>query len=153
MNYGKLNDALRRKFRTPAEAIRALGLDANLITDPNTGTGTGRVRTEPAKTPGEGYVPAEDDDGITITYETVEKIVELLQGKCDGGTIEEVRRLLDGGMSMDAPEPFPGRPNPGGRLDPAMDAKQRAASVAHSTRTMASFAERFPQVARVKSAF
>jgi hypothetical protein len=58
---------------------------------------------------------------------------------------------------MDSPEPFQGRPNPGGRLDPldprtrtAMDAKQRASELAYSDRHMASFAQRFPGAARIK---
>jgi hypothetical protein len=110
----RLEEAIRRKFKTRAEALAALGFDESILDDqpikPKEHTmAKSLLRFQDPKPRRQMARDAEptkqfrqdDETGIRITPERIEQIMELLGG-ADSDTAKRVRYLLDQGMSCDA---------------------------------------------------
>lgn len=73
-------------------------------------------------------------------------LLEFLRSKLSPEDYARVSEMLgaDPGEAMDEPNPFPGRPRPGG----AMDARRRTRPL--TAAEQAHFEERFPHAAKIK---
>src|SRR5216684_6106286 len=122
-----IQTALRRKFGTPRNAARALGLDERLIEDISTSTeyepmpyphrragDTSRIRSLGAD---RRRLRAQDEGEDPIDY------VAALMSEMSPEELGELKERLssDRRRASDQPEPFSGRPVAGGSMDPIDD--------------------------------
>ncbi|WP_413989361.1 hypothetical protein ACMDCR_25830 [Labrys okinawensis] len=148
---GALRDALVKKYKTPEAAVRALGLDASLLTGaPTVKRSFDRSPTlDDLKKGGRhDYVgrrrlatdedPDSDESELSPLHRVVRTIgalapedfetnkkafIDFMQRK--SAKAEEAEDD-DPDMAGDEPEPFPGRPRPGGTMDPMKGAQDGA---------------------------
>jgi hypothetical protein len=116
----KLRDALRRKFKTPADAMKALGLDESLLAYDL------KEDTESSK----GAAMTGDEE--VSPRDKFDKWLAYVASKLSDSDWLEYKQLLcasveeeDDDTANDEPNPFPGRPRPGGSIDP-LKASDRA---------------------------
>lgn len=208
---GKLAIALKKKFKTPAAAMMALGLDESLLHSDVVGDVLPpalRVRrralakdstSESERMNKMMGGPQRFDKGMD-EGEGHAALKAFLRSKgLSEGEVEKACHILDGDLGEDDPPDFGGRPTPGGTITPlrnnspaslrgsapgaegplrgnatapaqdsrrlALDAaariitdyvppssRPRPPQIDYSSKTMRSFAERWPEVARIKQA-
>jgi hypothetical protein len=129
----RLEQALRRKYRTPADALAALGIDQNLLEEGERMMMRGRdTRSRDQEemsefSPDRGRDWRNRDQGEPGEGEGEETLEELLAklGEEDRKVVfDAVRALMSNRdwasdrrrMGRDQPEPFPGMPMPGGGM-------------------------------------
>ena len=167
-----IQTALRKHFGTPRNAARALGLDERIVDDISTSTeyetmpyphrragDTSRIRSLGAD---RRRLRAQDEGEDPVEY-----LRELIQG-LDPEDAQALIQSLGGDrrLGRDQPPPFPGRPNPGGEMDPLArwrepgETRQHAADRRRYAHDEASdrhgygrkgFLERFPGAAHIKT--
>ena len=184
----RLLAAIKRRHRTPESAMAALGLDASLLNETRAEVRLARTRRRLAADAGEVVLPDPDDDGPDS-----EQVLAALKSILASGRLGDAQKawLLaclngeevsddppapDDVVAQDDPVPFPGRPNPGGKLDAIRTQAQDTAfdrrfpnaariglgaatapptrrgltSRSASSKAMAAFASRYPNAARIK---
>jgi hypothetical protein len=180
MNAAALDSALRRKFgRTgPRGALRAMGFDARTtdeILEENDMPSHDRRRARDADDP---IIDAESAMALIeqvcedLPEPEQEELCDMLEERLlrdEPGTAQDRKRRraqdrraapgrVGGRLGKDEPEPFPGRPNPGGWQDPLSAAAQdrvasrRALRGAMDSSGVKSFDELFPGAKRTNIA-
>jgi hypothetical protein len=151
MRTDKFTAALRAKYRTPADALRALGIDENILDDNNRSDNMARSTSR--------------DQAMTV-----DDLVEAIESLPEEERLELKYRLngegagedtLRGGgrarrRARDAEWNTEGRPKVGpteevrGLERDREDAQDRRRRVGMDSAAVASFAKRFPNAARIK---
>jgi hypothetical protein len=131
----KLIEELKRRFGTPENVLRRLGLDSQLLKeDEMDGRGTrsraparvGHDEDEPMRTAGE-LIDAISAALHDLPVDEHEELLDFFRELADSGDLEQWAAGTVGDrtrQARDNPPPFPGRPNPGGEMDP-MEARDR----------------------------
>jgi hypothetical protein len=154
----RLYTELRRRFASPAEALRALGLDESLLREGEDMLTVGKLRhlSRHART-ARGRQAASlaldaaarvrdelDPQELAEVGETLEDLLEQLSDEEKGvvtyavrGLIRARHRGIDGGYGSDQPPPFPGRPTVGGEPLPLGSTNWSEKSEAHDRRRRA----------------
>jgi hypothetical protein len=136
--------ALKRRFKTPEAAMAALGLDAALLDDARRPAARARARRL-------AYDAAPDADTASLAQQCL-GLLKSLADRLSDDQRDWAHAVIDGdevgdpppdddAAAQDDPPKFPGRPTPGGKIDPPRTQAQDAA-----------FAERFPAAARIGNA-
>jgi hypothetical protein len=139
----RLTEALKRKFKTPQEAIKALGLDVKLLEAENI-VGDSKLKRRIAR----DASPVENMDGD----ELVERVMAYLRDRLDADDLQEVAALLDaldecegrGAGDDDYPPVNSTAQDRRIALDARIDARIR-----DTERARESFTIRFPDAARI----
>jgi hypothetical protein len=143
MFMSKLLQALRAKYRTPYDAMRALGLDPKLLAmDAAHDAGEFR-RTHPSRITADQEPEAEA--GPQLTDANIEALLEFCATRMSDEDLRELAELLvrekEKSTANDQPLPFPGRPTPGGApLTLSQDSvmiSRKARSLAYDAKTRA----------------
>jgi hypothetical protein len=175
----RLGAALRKKYRTPADALKAIGLDPNLLEEEKAVSKPKLVYDEMVKMADGSYTPR----GVLMAFDEKRRRArddepdDRGEGDPDDDGVEELRELLSGAIAgafdawgkkraadrkrtaWDDPPEFSGRPETGGSMaDPensysSVTGNDRRRGRAHDDGAVIideDFRKRFPEAARIR---
>jgi hypothetical protein len=123
----RLLQALKRRFRTPRDALKALGLDTKLLDPPRKRLAYGpRLAVDGKPRPARDEDPEEVNEALRdfvskLDPDQMAVLFQMLEEQMNG-----MAPLDDDELTEDDPEPVPGMPKPGGGMVPSRQAAQDA---------------------------
>jgi hypothetical protein len=155
--------AIRKKYKNPEDAMKALGLPVSLLYAARDEKLAMDLLEDTMRSEGERLStdPNEDEQENTKMSDR-DAYWRHVACSLDAESWAELQGILqaeagEGNTAMDDPEPFSGRPNVGGQLDPLKAANDKAIArrkkeVRLSAKGAASFKEMFPDAERLGGA-